>query len=154
MSKVIKGRILYSQASYKPRPEDLEKGGGLSLTVPDESMSLRHILAKHSRGVDASVFEKEPVYYGGDFDDQDLEEVTRMDLAEKSELLDKVRSQVVDKKQAAEKAVADHDLQEKEKAEKAENALYEKFRSKGDRARDEGRAKAKGGSDQEGGTTD
>lgn len=151
---MIKGRILYSQASYKPRPEDLEKGGGLSLTVPDESMSLRHILSKHARGMDMSHLEREPVYYGGDFDDQDMEEVGRMDLAEKSELLEKVRSQVVDKQQAAKEAQAAHDAAEKEKAEQAENALYEKFRSKGDRARDKGRAQAKEGSDQEGGTTD
>lgn len=151
---MIKGRILYSQASYKPRPEDLEKGGGLSLTVPDESMSLAHILAKHSRGVDTSSFEKQPVYYGGEFHDEDMEEISRMDLAEKSELRDRVNSQIVDKKKAAEEAQTAHDVQVKKEAEEAENALYEKFRSKGDRARDKGRAQAKGASDQEGGTTD
>lgn len=154
MSKVIKGRILYSQATYQPRSSDLEKGGGVSLTVPSEAMSLRHILEKHARGIDPGVFGKEPVYFGGDFDDEDMEEVTRMDLADRSELAERNRQDVKDKELKAEQAKAESDAAAKAAAEKAENELYEKFRSKDKSSpgSDQGQS-AKGGRTQKGGTT-
>lgn len=108
-----------------------KKHAGPSLTVPNESMSLRDILVKHARGIDSGVYAREPLYYGGDFDDEDYEEVAlRMDMTEQQQVAEKLAAQKAEKTQRLsvlqkeEKAAA-----EKAAAEK-EETLLNKLRAK------------------------
>lgn len=67
---------------------DLEHPIGQSLTVPDQTMSMKTIFERYVRGrpLDASV--REPIYYG---DDLELPDVKRMDLVEIGQMLENAR---------------------------------------------------------------
>lgn len=57
---------------------------GPSLTVPDQTMSLREILSRHSRGLPISGVKVNPEYHG---DTEDLVDFRTMDLAEKEDFI-------------------------------------------------------------------
>jgi len=65
---------------------DVEAGGGVSMTVPDEAMSIRDILDRFSRGMDPSV-SREGVYSPDSVDDDfpDLEKLRDSDLVDREE---------------------------------------------------------------------
>lgn len=71
-------------SNFKLTPADVESGGGLSMTVPDESMSVRTILEKFSRGMDPGL-SKDPVYGDENFDSPDMEKLRDSDLVDKEE---------------------------------------------------------------------
>jgi len=82
------------------------------MTVPDDALSIKQILAKHVNGMKiAEQLYRTPVYdSGADFDSPDLEEVQRMDMVDRAELAELTRLEVEKKKadlQAAKKAIED-----------------------------------------------
>jgi len=75
--------------------KDVENGGGISLTVPDDAYTIRELLEKFTNGVDPSV-SKTPIYpeNDADFDDADLEEVNRMDIQERDEYRNSISEKI------------------------------------------------------------
>lgn len=63
-------------------PKKYEKNYGQSMTIPDQTMSIRTILDRHSRGLPIDGI-KTPIYDG---EDNDLPDWRRLDLAERQEL--------------------------------------------------------------------
>lgn len=64
----------------------MEKGGGLSKTVPDETLSVKEILERFTRGVPMIT---KPGHYpdmDADFDDLDLEAFDRLEIPLKVEI--------------------------------------------------------------------
>ena len=62
--------------------KNYEKNYGPSLTIPDQTMSIRQILERHSRGLPISGW-KEPIWDG---EENDLPDIRTLDLAERQEL--------------------------------------------------------------------
>lgn len=79
-----KTKILPSQRDFQLLPEHKETPYGVSLTVPDESLSIRELLSKHTTGYAAV---NTPVYNldanSNDFDTPDLEKINSLDLHER-----------------------------------------------------------------------
>lgn len=74
---------------------------GPSETIPDDTLSIKQILAKHVRGM---ILEQEdmrtPIYQDDvDFDSPDLESVKRMDLADRHEYMQMLASENSEKLQ-------------------------------------------------------
>lgn len=72
-------------SNYVPLAKEQERGGGVIMTVPDDSLSMRDILDKFSKGMDPSV--SRDVTYDGDanFDSPDLEKLRDSDLVDREE---------------------------------------------------------------------
>ncbi|QCS37352.1 hypothetical protein [Tortoise microvirus 90] len=66
---------------------DLEKSGGISQTVPDQSLSLRELVTRQSQGLPIPM--KHPI-----FSDQEIPDLKKLDLAEIQELKEVAASQV------------------------------------------------------------
>jgi hypothetical protein len=66
-----------------------------SLTIPDQTMSIRLILERHSRGLPIDGI-KTPIYDG---EDNDLPDWRRLDLAERQELAHLYTNEIKDIKQ-------------------------------------------------------
>lgn len=83
----------------------IETPRGVSETIPDDVPSIKQLLQRHMAGQDLdSSMVREPVYNDGDFDSVDLEEVKRMDLAEKHEFAAVLAQDVAERKAALEAA--------------------------------------------------
>lgn len=85
-----------------------------SIVVPDQSLSLKDILTRFTRGEPLNV--AHPVAYGVEGMDTDLEKLSNADLVDKAEYMDKLKNvqKLYDKqekakaaKEAADKAAAD-----------------------------------------------
>lgn len=59
-----------------------EKNFGVSLTIPDQTLSIRQILERHSRGLPIEGW-RTPIWDG---EDNDLPDIRTLDLAERQEL--------------------------------------------------------------------
>lgn len=73
------------------RPPAFNKGKRKSQTQPDQSMSIRTIIERFTRGVSINAVRREGVYID---DDLDLEKVSRMDFAEKAELSEAIKARL------------------------------------------------------------
>lgn len=88
-----------------------------SMTVPDESYSIKDLLKKHRSGIPVNV-ERDGQYDDDpDHDDIDRTELLNMDLAEKAEILEQQKE--------LQQAVKDR-IEENKKAKAAKNELNEK----------------------------
>lgn len=67
---------------YKAPGVDFKKVPRKSLTIPDQSLSIQEIVRRYVRGVPVDVIQREAVYIESD---HDLEKLSRMDFAEKSD---------------------------------------------------------------------
>lgn len=74
------------------RVKDSDKLVRKQRTIPDQSLSLRTIIDRYTRGVSVDVKQRDPVYV--DQDEFDLEQVSRMDFAAKAELGQELGSRV------------------------------------------------------------
>lgn len=107
------------------RPErTTEKNNGLSLTVPDHSMSIREIMIRHSRGL--SLTSKVPLYH----DDDELETAdgrnpATMDLVEVQQEMAAISERL---EENAMKKKAKRTQQEKDEAAKKEQELRDKWK--------------------------
>jgi hypothetical protein len=68
--------------NYQSFPKDYEKIKGPSMTIPDQTMSIRELLRRYASGLPLGG-SKEPIYEGEDGDGIDPR---RLDLAERQEL--------------------------------------------------------------------
>lgn len=64
-------------------PKNHERNLLPSLTVPDQSMSLKEIIDRYQRGIPMNVAEHVPIYHG---DEMELPDIRKMDLAEIQEM--------------------------------------------------------------------
>lgn len=97
---------LLSRKKSTPRALDFEKKSlKPSSTVPDETMTIREIMARHVRGMQMDIGPGSGSGMWGrdlkevDFDDMDLQEIERMELAERSEYMEKLRADVEARKE-------------------------------------------------------
>jgi len=139
--------VLQDKRLYRLAASHVSRSVGSSMTVPDETMSIKEIMRKHVSGMNVSQeLLKMPLYNeDASFDSFDLESLKRLDLADRSVLIDelkKVNETELAALKAAEKAV------KLEKAEAKKNAEAEK--NQADAARSHEAAESK----KEGGTTD
>lgn len=98
-----------NSANFVFRKEDMERvSGKSSLTVQDDSYTVREILEKYSHGVDPQVV-KRGVFPEEDavLDDLDLEKVGQLDLFDRSELARDYREALIDRIALRKKEVAD-----------------------------------------------
>lgn len=84
-----------------------------SITVPDEAMNLKQILARMRRGETLPITRNGYMSDSDDFDSPDFEEMDRMDIVDKSslvedhiELLNDVNEKLTKKQQEAERSKA------------------------------------------------
>lgn len=66
-----------------------EPGGGVSLTIPDQTMSLRELVTRFARGQEVPIFE--PIY--NDLE-EDFPDVSRMDTLERLDLARNIKQAV------------------------------------------------------------
>lgn len=80
-------RRIRNTIDFVLEPRDMEKGGGKSLTVQDDSFTVRELLERHTTGMELSVT-KAPIYGEADaeLDGLDLEKVKQLDLFDRQEL--------------------------------------------------------------------
>lgn len=93
-------------------PKKVEITEGPSMTIPDQSMSVREILDRFSKGLPLSGA-RTPLYYGEDDDFPDFE---RMDLSERETYIKGVKEELESLKQ---KRNAEIDKERREKEDKA-----------------------------------
>lgn len=86
---------LRTQRTFVLTPADQEPGGGKSETVPNETMSIREILTKYSRGqrIDATMQREGKFEKNSSFDSEDLEAASRTSLTDRDEVVDRMREQ-------------------------------------------------------------
>lgn len=104
-----------AQDEFRLLPEHKEKTTGPSLTVPDETLSIKEIVEKHVRGQRiADQLMRTPIYdSGADFDSDDLEKVKQMDLVDQDEIYERNAIKIAEIKEKQKK------LFSKEKKEQA-----------------------------------
>lgn len=84
--------MLQNKREWVLSQSHLEHPKGVSMTVPDESLTIKEILERFRRGQPLSIHTRETLYDpDATFDSQDLEEVGRMDITDRSELSQELR---------------------------------------------------------------
>lgn len=98
--------VIRSKRLFKLERGDCEKGGGISETVPNDAMSIKEIMVRYARGMPITDQEKKEGKYaeGGNFDSPDLEALSRMDLAERSDYLELLKVEIEEKKERLKEA--------------------------------------------------
>lgn len=76
-------------------PREYEKGGGVSLSIPDESMSVREILSRYARGIPFSGPMRNPVYDEDSVFPEGMPDLSQMDYTEVQELYDQLGAQII-----------------------------------------------------------
>lgn len=93
---------------------------GASVTVPDDTLTIKQIMDKHVHGMNViSQMAKTPIYSGGDHDSEDMEALMRMDLADRSQMADDLSQINNPARQVFEKAVAADKKSKEQSAKKA-----------------------------------
>jgi hypothetical protein len=80
----MKNRDFETTINWTVKPEHMETPRGVSMTVPDQSLTLKEILEKSLAGQDLSYWQRNG-WYGdndADYDSDDAEQFARMDIAE------------------------------------------------------------------------
>jgi hypothetical protein len=89
--------------NYVPNPNLYKTTNQPSLTVPDETMSLRTILDRFSRGLPITGQDKEPIYNGEDGLGVDIR---TLDISEREEIAEKARREL---KEISDRLQSGHD---------------------------------------------
>lgn len=108
--KSISGKRLRPRGLWKLEPQDMEKRKGESLTIQDESFTIRELLVKHVQGIPVGTY-REPINSEGeaDFDDDDFQATSRLDIHEKELLAKKVANKQNHLKEQIEQATKPKD---------------------------------------------
>lgn len=69
--------------TFKLGLEDIEQPKGVSMTVANETYTIRELLEKHGQGIMPDV-QRNPVYLDGDIDSLDIDKVHRQDIVDKN----------------------------------------------------------------------
>lgn len=75
----MKKRTIYTWSN--PRPPKKTPEMGPSVTIPEQTMSIRTIMERHARGMPLDVHIKKPIYHNGEFPD-----IQKMDISEIEQL--------------------------------------------------------------------
>ena len=78
------------RTQWKPPTTGYEENSQPSLTIPDQTLSVTEILARHTRGQDISQFIR-AIQHG---DDQDLPDLARMDISERYDYIEATRIEI------------------------------------------------------------
>lgn len=124
---------------------DKEKGGGKSMTVPNDSYSIKELLDRSIQGIDMGRG-RDAIYGLGDadFDDHDLEKLAKMDHNERSEVLERnaeqlkvARAQLAADRAAKKKAEDEERSRLKKENENSQSQSYKYDEKKSSRKREE-----------------
>lgn len=125
---------------FNPPPRTLEKNSGVSQTVPDQSLSIKQIMERHSRGIPIDV--KTPQYHSED----ELETIDGRrinDLAEAQEEMEIVSERIREaEKQRKEKQREESARKEQEQREQWKKEWEQELRQKTPSEAAEGRQNA------------
>lgn len=115
---------LRSTQNYKPRKQDRETIKGKSLTVPDDSYTIREIIERSQNGfpVDIKADAGYPFENQDDFEADDIEAIQRMDLAEQHETLQRIRAKRQDLEEELKTKKSDKKAKELEQLKKEEES--------------------------------
>lgn len=83
----VKFRTQYNY--FKAKGEEGEKNFQPSMTIPDQTMSIREIMQRYARGLPLDM-EKTPVYHG---EDDEFPDMQRLDLAERQEVIEHYKNE-------------------------------------------------------------
>lgn len=119
-------KVIYSWANPRPRPE--KQVSPPSVTVPDQSMSVRTLMDRYRRGMPLDTHAKTPLYLNGEFPD-----VQGLDLVEIQQLRKQADAQVKKYKEDLQK-------QEEQKRTAKELAIQNKIRDLEDQLKASGLA--------------
>lgn len=92
-----------------------------SLTVPDQSMSIREIVKRFVRGIPVDIRQRDPVYL--DQSDHDFEKLSRMEFGEKAELADQLGAHAADLQR-------EHNDKVRQRAEEEANAKAQRLKER------------------------
>lgn len=98
-------------------PVLIERGGGLSMTVPDQSLSVKEIMFRYSKGLPIGG-ERVPIYHG---EDEFLPDYAFLDLAEQEDLKRATADEIAEYRKKLSKARVD--LKKSEKVEKVKDEV-------------------------------
>lgn len=106
---------LQDKRIYVLKPEHMTLTVGPSETVPDDAMTIREIVNRYQSGMGIPPSKMHDARYGesANFDDPDLEEIARLDLADRHEMSELLKAENEEKTR---------ELEAKIKAEKAAKA--------------------------------
>lgn len=100
-------------------PRYMEKIEGPSMAIPDQTMSLKQLLDRFARGLPLEG-EKFPIYH----DEEEMPDLSKMDLSEIADLRDAVQQDIIEKQEELIKQQAEKD---KETAEQNQKELFKKW---------------------------
>lgn len=113
--KKVKNWLNFSQFD-----KDLEENSQPSITLPDQSMTIKQMLERHSKGLPIALYGGEAIYGG---EEDELPDLRKMDLSEIQDLREFIQGKI---NQAHQEAVALK--KKKEDQEKAEFAEYRRHK--------------------------
>lgn len=105
-----------------------EKNDGKSRTVPDQSITVREMLKRHTQGLTNTGVSGVPIYNG----DELIPDLSKMDLPTRQEYLDYVADQLVEVKNRLEEAAKNK--KEAEYIKKVNDAVQEELKKMRDQA--------------------
>lgn len=88
----------------------------VSITVPDESYTVKELMRRFTNGLPIAGAAKDPVYNGGDFDSIDMEKVGGMDPVDRTELAQQQAAKNKELKDKIESQQAEAEAKAKAKA--------------------------------------
>lgn len=104
-----------NHGNAKEFPKKYEKNRGVSMTIPDQSLSVKQIMDRYARGLPLEGA-KVPIYDEG----EELPDWNRMDLVEKAEAIEDAKQEVKD-------ISAKYKQEQQEKHNKKTKELDDKF---------------------------
>ena len=113
------------KTQWDRKPSKGEPGGGISMTIPDQAMSVRDIMVRHQRGLPISA--RTPIYETEEDQYYDLPDLSRMELQERMEVIDMVkeRLKMINEGIEQKKKAKQMDIEEQILAEKVEKKIAE-----------------------------
>lgn len=91
------------RTQWKPPTTGYEENSQPSLTIPDQTLSVTEILARHTRGQDISQFIRGIQHS----EDQDLPDLARMDISERYDYIEATRLEIKRLQQQAANEIRD-----------------------------------------------
>jgi len=141
------------QGDFVLKEHHKEQIKGLSLTQPDETLTIKEIVQKHVRGqAIADTLMRTPAYdSGADFDSDDLEKLRDEDIFDREEKLNAIKQKIEENKEKQKsffsekkkKAASEAELREADRAaqEAEESSRSKRYKSSDDERSEEERPK-------------
>lgn len=116
----------YNAAEFDRFPETIT---GPSVTIPDQTLSLKQLLDRFARGLPIDS-EKFPIYHG---EEEDLPDLAKMDISEIADLRDAVNKDIKDKQEELIRQQTELDKAEAEKNQKEQFKKWKEEEEKEDK---------------------